>query len=113
MTEPGGHQLRTAIYAQHSPQVNQIEPGEALKARGLPVGQIPHGWQLVSDGRTLERHDAKQATLTLPRRLRADGYTLTRIAGELNRRGIRTRRNGPWYHQAICQLLTRHPTETT
>lgn len=88
--------------------------GAAKKNRGERAGHVPYGFQVAEDGRTLARHDDEQATLTLLRHLRSKGYTLAGIAAALNQRGVRTRRrNGPWSHQFVCQLLSRHPTEIT
>ena len=55
------------------------------------------------------RHHAPWVTLLRQQRLKA--YTLAAVAASVNRRGIRTRRNSPWSHEFVCQLLTRHPNE--
>ena len=65
----------------------------------------------MADGRVVERHDDEQATLALLRQLRESGYTLRKLAADLNQRGLRTRRNTCWTHQFIFELLVRHPTE--
>jgi DNA invertase Pin-like site-specific DNA recombinase len=82
------------------------------KARGQRVGWIPYGSRLATDGRTLTKELDEQHTLRAMHAMRRSGCTLKQIAARLNETGSRTRRNGPWYHQAICQLLTRHPDIT-
>jgi len=86
---------------------------QAKKRRGERAGHVPFGWRVGVNGRTLERHDAEQATLALLRELRAAGYTLRALAAELNQRGIPTRRNGHWSHEFVFQLLARHATDPT
>jgi len=76
--------------------------------RGHRVGHIAWGWHLADDGCTLERDADGAAMLQLLRELRAPGYTLRALARELNTRGIPTRRQRPWSHKFVYQLLVRH-----
>lgn len=70
-----------------------------------PIRLTPYaiGWRV---------EDVEQHTLRAMHAMRRGGYTLKQIAARLNEQGRRTRRNGPWYYQAVCQLLTRHPEIT-
>jgi site-specific DNA recombinase len=75
------------------------------KANGQRVGTVPFGFQLAADGRTLEPNATEQRTLDVLRECRAAGFTLRRIAGELNRQGYRTRRGSGWRHEYVARLL--------
>lgn len=69
----------------------------ALKAkcdRGECAGNVPFGYQLNPDGRTLAENRAEREVLAILAELRAAGYSLRQIADELNRQGLTTRRAG-------------------
>ena len=79
----------------------------ALKAkrdRGECAGNVPFGYQLGPDGRTLADNPAEREVLTILGELRAAGYSLRQIADELNRQGFTTRRGTPWRHQYVAGL---------
>jgi DNA invertase Pin-like site-specific DNA recombinase len=77
---------------------------QALKARGQRAGEIPWGFTVGEDGRTLVPHDGEQQVLDDMRELRAAGGNLRVVAQTLNERGYRTRRGGPWRHQYVWRL---------
>ena len=87
----------------------------AAKARGRRVGHVPFGQQVTHDRRHLQPHADEQQLLAVMHAQRAAGVTVRELARRLNEQGYRTRRGNRWYHQAVCQLLRRHPetTETT
>ena len=79
----------------------------ALKAkrdRGECAGNVPFGYRLNPDGRTLAENPAEREVLTILGELRAAGYSLRQIADELNRQGFTTRRGTPWRHQYVAGL---------
>lgn len=77
---------------------------QAKRARGERAGNVPFGYQLGADGQRLERSEAEQAALAILADLRAAGYSLRRIAEELNRQGFTTRRGTAWRHQYVAAL---------
>ncbi len=81
---------------------------QAKRRRGERVGQIPFGWTLEADGRTLSPDPAEQAVIEKIRELRAAGHTLRAIASELTRQGITTREgHATWTHQTVASILKR------
>ena len=79
----------------------------ALKAkrdRGERAGNIPFGYSLNADGRTLDANADEQHVIGLLRELKAADYTLRQIADELNRQGFTTRRGTAWRHQYVAGL---------
>lgn len=79
----------------------------ALKAKrdkGERAGNIPFGYQLGADGRTLDINADEQRVIGLLRKLRTAGYTLRQIADELNAQGFTTRRGTAWRHQYVAAL---------
>jgi site-specific DNA recombinase len=75
------------------------------KASGLRVGGIPFGFQLASDGRTLEPNPAEERVLEAIRSSRVAGYSLREIAETLNQQGHRTRAGSVWRFQYVAALL--------
>lgn len=79
-----------------------------LKSQGKRIsGQIPFGFDLAEDGETLQRNPLEQEAVALMAALRADGYSLRRIAGVLTERGIRTKTGAAWTAEAIRGILAR------
>jgi DNA invertase Pin-like site-specific DNA recombinase len=79
----------------------------ALKAkrdRGERAGNVPFGYTLNANGRTLDANADEQRVIELLRELKAAGYTLRAIADELNRQGFTTRRGTAWRHQYVAAL---------
>jgi DNA invertase Pin-like site-specific DNA recombinase len=64
----------------------------AIKGKsGMRVGEVRYGWALGGDGKTLVANDDEQRGLALMRALRDDGWSLRRIAAELDRLGFPTK----------------------
>ncbi|MEQ9314833.1 MAG: recombinase family protein [Henriciella sp.] len=109
-----------ALVAQQEREAISRRTKEALaaaKARGVKLGN-PNGADALrrsgDDGKTLRKAitrnaDAFAASLApLVAELRDSGHTSLRaIAGELNRRGIRTRRGGRWQVSNVRNLVLR------
>lgn len=77
------------------------------KAQGCRVGEIPFGFSLAADGKTLLRCGEEQEAITLAIDLRMQGYSASGIAAELNRRGIATKKGAQWTHKQVIRLLQR------
>jgi len=78
------------------------------KAQGKRVGTIPFGFDLADDGETLLVNETEHEALGIMQSLRAAGLSLRKIAGELQRRGFRTKTgNRSWHSQVVHRLLTQ------
>jgi DNA invertase Pin-like site-specific DNA recombinase len=62
------------------------------RAQGQRAGNIPFGYRLEDDGRTLAPHSTEQNAMLEIHELRRTGKPLRVIATELNRNGLLTRR---------------------
>ena len=81
---------------------------EALRhkrAQGQRAGNVPFGFGLADDGKTLVLDQDEQQTLEIIRDCRAARLPLRDIADELNRLGRSTRAGSPWRHQYVASLL--------
>jgi DNA invertase Pin-like site-specific DNA recombinase len=79
----------------------------AKRRRGERAGFVPFGWRVASDGRMLELAADEQQTLSLIRKRRAAGESLTNIADHLNDVGVRTRAGTPFRFEYVRSLLRR------
>ena len=77
---------------------------KAKRERGERAGNVPFGYRLADDGRSLIACDDEQRILELIRQLREAGYTLRAIADSLNADGYRTRRGSAWRHEYVANL---------
>ncbi len=75
------------------------------KGKGERVGTIPFGFQLAADAIHLEENPREQEILNRIEELRAAGYTLREIAGELNRQGFTTRKGSAWRFEYVANIL--------
>jgi DNA invertase Pin-like site-specific DNA recombinase len=80
---------------------------KARKAEGKRIGEIPYGWCLAQDGRSLIEASDEQEALALIRDMRESGHTLRDIAAELNRRELRAKKGGAWTHGQVQSVLRR------
>jgi len=78
---------------------------QVKRAKGQRVGNIPFGFQVNSDGFTLEPYPAEQRIVRRVTKLRKAGNTLREIAADLNRRGHTTRTGAPWAIRKVHHLL--------
>lgn len=76
-----------------------------LKANGLRVGNIPYGFELAPDGKTLIENGDEQAVIRKIRDLRDEGLSLRAIAQKLNREGYKTRKRTSWKFQYVSNIL--------
>lgn len=75
------------------------------KAKGEKYGPVPFGYKEVQ-GRLVEveKESAIVAEILV---LREQGHTLAGIAGQLNTRGIKSKRGGKWYASSVSYLINR------
>ncbi|AFM23720.1 recombinase family protein [Desulfomonile tiedjei] len=77
------------------------------KAQGCRIGEIPFGFSLAEDGKTLVKCGEEQEAIALALDLKSQGYSASGIAGELNRREITTKKGSQWTHKQVIRLLQR------
>ena len=78
------------------------------KSKGERVGKVPFGYDLSADGITLTPNEREQESLAIIKELRANGYSLRRIADELTSRGIETKGGkSRWTHTTIQRIVNR------
>ncbi len=79
--------------------------------RGERTGTIPYGFVLDPadpTGKMLTPHPGEQEIIGVAKGLRGDGWSYHRIAEELTRRGIPTKKgNDNWIHTSVRRILTR------
>ncbi len=69
--------------------------------------ELPYGLQVSGDCLHLEENRIEKEALVLMLELIVQDYPFSRIAGELNERGFRTRSGGKWDPVAVFNLLPR------
>jgi DNA invertase Pin-like site-specific DNA recombinase len=79
----------------------------ALRRRGSRYGAVPWGDDLGPDGKTLVPNEAERALVETMREWRALGWSLRRVARELERTGVKTKQGGPWKHSSVASILRR------
>ena len=95
------------VFAEYERRLIGQRTKAALRAkreRGERAGNLPFGYSLNTDGRTLDRNEAEQTVLSVLGELRRAGYSQRAIAAELNRQGFTTRRGTAWRHQYVAAL---------
>ena len=121
--DPSAILMRRIIdaFAEHERLILKARTRAALlakKQRGQRTGSIPYGFDLADDGArsatgqplALVPNPAEQATIRLIGDLHRDGWPLRRIAAELDRRGIPTKRGGrSWSTGSLARILERPP----
>lgn len=75
-----------------------------LRAKGKRAGEIPFGFHLLPDGKSLAPDLEEQEALTLARELRAQRKSFQRIAEELAAAGFRPR-GQKWYSMTVLRML--------
>jgi hypothetical protein len=80
----------------------------AKRLRGERVGTVPLGWQLASDGRTLEPHDGERALAARVRHMQlVEGTPVREIAQILAAEGVVTRTGAPMSRSCVHFLLLK------
>jgi len=83
------------------------EGRKARKAEGKRIGEVPYGWRLAEDGKTLVQNSQEQEALALIHSMKAKGFTLRQIADELNTRGYKAKKGGAWSFGQVQSVLRR------
>ncbi len=74
------------------------------------IGQVPFGSRLGEDGRALGDDPRALAAIAEIRHLRSLGWSLRRIARELDLRNVPTQNGSPrWSHNSVASILAREP----
>jgi DNA invertase Pin-like site-specific DNA recombinase len=78
---------------------------KAAKARGIRLGR--HGAEVLAPKYRKEAYQRAQDLEPVIQKLQAKGYSLNRIAAELNKRKVPTPRLGKWDHSSVRNVLQR------
>jgi site-specific DNA recombinase len=79
---------------------------QAKKRRGEKTGgDVPFGYDLADDGRTLVANEIEQHIIEQVQSLKAQGYSFNKIAAHLNGRGVQTKRGSAWTHVQISRII--------
>jgi len=77
----------------------------ARKAQGRRIGEIPFGFSLEEDGKTLAPDADEQMAITLILELHCAGLSLRGIARELETKGYRTKKDKTWSHRQVASII--------
>ncbi len=77
--------------------------------RNERAGQIPYGWKLTEDGKTLSKNPEEQKAISLMKRLRAKGHSLRAICRKLAQKGYRPL-GQRWHPKTVRSVLKRDAT---
>jgi site-specific DNA recombinase len=79
-----------------------------IRSRGERIsGRIPYGSDLGEDGRTLVPNANELSALAEVRLRHAEGWSLRRIAADLQAQGVPTKSGRAWSHSTVQALLKR------
>ncbi|HET9839332.1 MAG TPA: recombinase family protein [Candidatus Angelobacter sp.] len=81
-------------------------PGDETKEAVL-VEEIPYGLRVAADCSRLEEDPEERAVLVQMMELIVQDYSITLVASELNKRGLRTRSGGFWTPVSVFNMLPR------
>jgi site-specific DNA recombinase len=70
------------------------------------AGQIPYGWVLANDGKTLVMNVEEQKVIRIIKNLHGEGYNYSAICRELARKGYQPL-GSYWYAQSVKNILKR------
>lgn len=76
----------------------------ALRARGQRAGEVPLGFALAEDLKTLLPNLEEQASIEVARRLREEGWSFRKIAGHLEAMGHRPR-GVRWHAMTVSRMV--------
>ena len=69
--------------------------------------EVPYGLRVASDCTRLEEDPAERNVLVQMMELIVQDLSVSEVAGELNRKGLRTRRGSPWSPVHVFNMLPR------
>jgi len=112
--DPAAILMRTLVdaFATYERQVIGARTAAALAAkrrRGEKTGgDVPFGYQLAEDGKTLVEDADEQRVIALVNELRERGWSLRQIGTELEERGVTTKTGKKtWSHTTVRKILLR------
>ncbi len=79
----------------------------ACRQKGRRMGQVPYGYRVGADGKTLEEVPQQMRVVLRILREREASRSYYAIAHDLNAEGFTTGRGGKWYPQSVKSILTR------
>jgi DNA invertase Pin-like site-specific DNA recombinase len=79
----------------------------AKRAKGERAGEVPFGYSLAADGRTLESDAGEQAVIAAARELRAEGRALRAVVAALAERGMVSRAGKPLALAQVHRIVSR------
>lgn len=97
------------LFAAHERALIRSRTKAALavkRDRGERIGEVPFGFKLAEDGRTLCEDATEQAGLARLRELRANGFSIRATAETMNAEGIFAR-GDRWHATTVARLLER------
>ncbi len=80
--------------------------GEEIE-QPIIVEEIPYGLRVASDCSRLEEDPNERAVLVQMMELIVQDYSITLVASELNKRGLRAREGGYWTPVSVFNMLPR------
>lgn len=75
-------------------------------ARNERAGQVPYGWRVAEDGRSLLPHSKEQRTIRIVKKLHEKGHGLREICRELERKACEPT-GKKWHHQTVRNILIK------
>ena len=81
-------------------------PGDEAKEAVL-IEEIPYGLRVATDCSRLEEDPQERGVLVQMMELIVQDYSITLVASELNKRGLRTRAGGFWTPVSVFNMLPR------
>lgn len=75
------------------------------RSKGERAGEVPFGYQLSEDGKTLRPIQQEQELLNTIRSLRKSSLSYWKIADHLNGHGIISKKGGKWYPESVRSVL--------
>jgi hypothetical protein len=81
-------------------------PGDSHD-QAVIVEEIPYGLRVAGDCSRLEEDPEEREVLVQMMELIVQDYSITLVASELNKRGLRTRSGGPWTPVSVFNMLPR------
>jgi hypothetical protein len=81
-------------------------PGEEVQEAVL-VEEIPYGLRVAVDCSRLEEDPLERQVLVQMMELIVQDYSITLVASELNKRGLRSRAGSPWTPVSVFNMLPR------
>jgi DNA invertase Pin-like site-specific DNA recombinase len=78
---------------------------KAAKARGVRLGR--HGAEVLAPKYHQEARQRAMQLKPIITELRSNGYSMSCIASELNKRKVATPRGGRWDHSSVRNVLSR------